>query len=77
MKTLEEFVELFAEQFDETDASEIQASTVFHDLEEWSSLIGLSVIALADEEFEVALKGDDVKNAVTVEDLYNTIISKI
>lgn len=76
MKTLEEFVELFAEQFDETDASEIQASTVFHDLEEWSSLIGLSVIALADEEFEVALKGDDVKNAVTVEDLYNTIISK-
>ena len=76
MKTLEEFVELFAEQFDETDASEIQASTVFHDLEEWSSLIGLSVIALADEEFEVALKGYDVKNVVTVEDLYNTIISK-
>lgn len=77
MKTLEEFVALFAEQFDETDASEIQATTVFHDLEEWSSLIGLSVIALADEEFDVALKGDDVKNAVTVEDLYNTIISKL
>lgn len=77
MKTLDEFVALFAEQFDETDASEIKASTVFHDLEEWSSLIGLSVIALADEEFEVALKGDDVKNAITVEDLYNTIISKL
>lgn len=77
MKTLEEFVALFAEQFDETDASEIQATTVFHDLEEWSSLIGLSVIALADEEFDVALKGDDVKNAVTVEDLYNTIIAKL
>ena len=42
-----------------------------------SSLIGLSVIALADEEFEVALKGDDVKNVVTVEDLYNIIISKV
>lgn len=76
MKTLEEFVELFAEQFDETDPSDICATTVFHDLEEWSSLVGLSVIALADEEFDVALKGDDVKNAVTVEDLYNTIISK-
>ena len=46
MKSLNEFVELFAEQFDETDASEIQASTVFHDLDEWSSLIGLSVIAM-------------------------------
>lgn len=76
MKSLEEFVALFAEQFDETDASEITATTAFHDLEEWSSLVGLSVIAMVDEEFDVALKGDDVKNAVTVEDLYNTIIAK-
>lgn len=77
MKTLEEFVALFAEQFDDTDASEIQASTEFHNLEEWSSLIGLSVIAMVDEEFDVALKGDDVKNSVTVEDLYNCVIAKL
>lgn len=77
MKSLEEFVGLFAEQFDETDASEIKANTVFHDLDEWSSLIGLSVIAMVDEEFDVALKGDDVKNAVTVEDLYNNVKSKL
>ena len=77
MKNLQEFVELFAEQFDDTDASEIQASTNFHKLDEWSSLIGLSVIAMVDEEFDVALKGDDVKNAVTVENLYNTIIGKM
>ena len=32
MKSLNEFVELFAEQFDDTDASEIKAETVFHDL---------------------------------------------
>lgn len=77
MKSLEEFVELFAEQFDETDSREIKANTVFHDLDEWSSLIGLSVIAMVDEEFDVALKGDDVKNAVTVEDLYNNVKSKL
>ena len=77
MKTLEEFVELFAEQFDDTDASEIQANTQFHKLDEWSSLIGLSVIAMVDEEFDIALKGDDVKNAVTVEDLYNTIVNQL
>ena len=77
MKTLEEFVALFAEQFDDTDPSEITATTVFHDLDEYSSLIGLSIIAMADEEFDVALKGDDVKNSVTVEDLYNRVISKL
>ena len=77
MKTLDEFVALFAELFDDTDASEIQASSEFHNLEEWSSLIGLSVIAMVDEEFDVALKGDDVKNSVTVEDLYNRVIAKL
>ena len=76
MKSLEEFVELFAEQFDETDASEIKASTVFHDLEEYSSLIALSIIAMVDEEFDVALKGDDMRSAVTVEDLFNTVQAK-
>ena len=40
-------------------------------------LIGLSVIAMVDEEFEVSLKGDDVKNSVTVEDLYNKVVSKL
>ena len=77
MKSLEEFVALFAEQFDETDSNEIKANTVFHDLDEWSSLIGLSVIAMVDDEFDVALKGDDVKSSVTVEDLYNKVIAKL
>ena len=77
MKSLDEFVALFAEQFDETDANDITAETMFHDLDEWSSLIGLSVIAMVDEEFDVALKGDDVKGSATVADLYNKIIAKI
>ena len=76
MKTLEEFVALFAEQFDDTDPSEITATTEFHDLDEWSSLIGLSVIAMVDEEFDIALKGDDIRNAVTVEDVYNNVKAK-
>lgn len=77
MKTLDEFVALFAEQFDETDLSMFKANTVFHDLDEYSSLIGLSLIAMVDEEFDVALKGDDIKDSVTIEDLYNRVISRL
>lgn len=77
MKSLEEFVTLFTEQFDYTDPSEITSATVFHELDEWSSLVGLSVIAMVDEEFDVALKGDDVKNAITVEDLYNRVVALV
>lgn len=74
---LNEFIENFANQFDETDASEFTAETKFRDLEEWSSLIGLSLIAMVDEEYDVTLKGDDIKNAITVEDLYNVVKSKL
>ena len=77
MKSLDEFVALFAEQFEETDPATITAETVFHDLNEWSSLVALSVIAMVDEEFDIALKGDDVKNSVTVSDLYDYILKRL
>ena len=76
MKSLDEFVELFAEQFDDTDASEITATTVFHDLDEWSSLIALSIIAMVDEEYDITIKGDDIRNSNTVEDLFNAVKAK-
>ena len=74
---LNDFIAHFAEQFDETDASEFTAETVFHDLDEYSSLIALSIIAMVDEEYDVTLKGDDMKSAVTIEDLYNIVKSKM
>lgn len=73
---LKEFIENFANQFDETDPSEIKADTVFRDLEEWSSLIALSLIAMVDEEYDISLKGEDIRNAKTVEDLFNIVKSK-
>lgn len=73
---LKDFIENFAEQFEETDASVFTAETKFHYLDEWSSLIALSIIAMVDEEYDVTLKGDDIKNAETIEDLFDTVRSK-
>jgi len=73
---INEFIEHFAEQFEDTDSSVFKADTKFHDLDEWSSLIALSVIAMVDEEYDVALKGDDINKAVTIEDLLNIVKSK-
>ena len=70
---LQEFVAHFAEQFEETDASVFTPQTRYHELEEWSSLIGLSIIAMVDEEYDVAIKGNDVKSSVTIEDLFNIV----
>lgn len=73
---LKDFIENFANQFDDTDASEFKADTEFKALDEWSSLTALSIIAMVDEEYDVVLKGDDVKNAETIEDLFNVVVSK-
>lgn len=73
---METFIKYFAAQFDETEASEFTSNTVFKDLDEWSSLLALAVIAMADEEYKVKLKGEDIRNAKTIEDLYNIVKSK-
>ena len=77
MKSLDEFVSLFAEQFEDTDASEITADKRFRDLDEWSSLIGLSVIAMVDDEFDVTLRGEDMRKSNTPAELYEIIKSKL
>jgi acyl carrier protein len=73
---INEFIEHFAEQFEETDAAEFKADTKFRDLDEWSSLMALNIIAMVDEEYDVTLKGADIENSATIEDLFNTVKSK-
>lgn len=72
---LNQFIENFAAQFDDTDASEIKAGTIFKELDEWSSLTALSIIAMVDEEYDVRVKGDDIRKASTVEELYEIVES--
>lgn len=73
---LKDFIEKFAEQFDETDASEFKADTEFKALDEWSSLTALSIIAMIDDEYDITVKGDDIRYSETIEDLYNVVKSK-
>lgn len=74
---LKQFIENFAELFDETDSDTITATTQFKELEEWSSLVALSVIAMIDEEFDVEFRGDDIRNSSTVEDLYHIAMDRM
>jgi acyl carrier protein len=70
------FIENFAEQFEDTDKSTLTAETHFPDLEEWSSLTALSIIAMIDEKYEIVIKGDDIRNSNTIRDLYELVKSK-
>ena len=70
---LKEFIEHFAEQFEEKPVESFMAETVFKDLDEWSSLMALVIIGMVDEEFGVVLKGEDIRNSQTIEDLYKQV----
>lgn len=70
---IKDFVEKFAEQFEETESSVFNENTKFKTLDEWTSLMALSIIAMIDEEYDVRIKGNDIKNAVTIKDLYDIV----
>ena len=74
---LSDFVKNFASQFEETDLNEFSPTTQFKNMAEWSSLMALSIIAMIDEEYEVKIKGDDIRNSTTIEDLYNIVKSRM
>lgn len=74
---IKEFMNNFAEQFDDLDASVLTPETEFKQLEDWNSLVALSVIAMIDEEYDVTVKGNDITGANTIQDLYNTVSDRM
>ena len=70
---IEEFVEKFANEFDETPVESFAADTKYKDLEEWGSLTALSIISMIDEEYDKSITGADIRSCETIEDLYNLV----
>jgi len=73
---IKDFIQHFAEQFDDTDINVFKPETVFHELEEYSSLIALTIIGMVDDEYGVTIGAEEMSAAVTIEDLFNIVKSK-
>ncbi len=74
---IKQFIEVLVEQFDDEDIDEITPDTRFKDLDEWSSIVALSIIAAIDEEFDTTLKGEDINKSNTVSDLYEIVKARM
>lgn len=72
----EEFIRLFAEQFDDTEEDAFTPETEFRQIDEWDSMVALMVIAMVDEEYNVKISGDDIRNSTTIADLMEVVKSK-
>lgn len=73
---LEEFIENFAGEFDETPAEAFTPATEFKTLEEWNSLTALSVISMIDDQYDKTITGADLRGSKTIEDLFNLVAAK-
>ena len=72
---IKEFIENFVDQFDEVPATEVTPETRYHEMDEWSSMIALSVMAMIDEEYDVQIKADEMRNSQTVQELFDIVKS--
>ena len=70
---INDFIEKFAEHFDDTAIELFTPETEFKELDEWSSLTALSVIAMVDDEYGKSIKGDLIRNSKTIQDLFDKI----
>jgi len=73
---LQKFITNFTTLFEDTDPSLIIANTKFRDLDEWSSLIGMSLLAMAKVNYDRTISSIELRNCITVEDIYKLIASK-
>ncbi|MCD8385590.1 MAG: acyl carrier protein [Bacteroidales bacterium] len=73
---IKEFVQTFAQQFEDTDPAEITADTEFRELDEWSSLTGMCIMAMAKTQYGKIITGKELKECETVKDVFDLISSK-
>ena len=76
MDTIEKFIELLEEEFDDLAPGTLKAATNYRDIEDWSSMYALIMIALVDTNYDVILSADDLKDTASVQDLYDVVKSK-
>ena len=73
MTTVNDFIEQFLIAVDFQDPVEVTPETVLIDLPEWDSLAALGVIVMFDIEYGKTIIGDDLKQSITIQDLFNLL----
>jgi len=73
---IQQLIDQIENEFDEVQPGTIKPESSFRELEGWSSMHALILIALIDNEYDILLTGEQLKNAQSVQDLFEIIQSK-
>ncbi len=74
---IKDFIENFAAEFEMTEPEEFTEDTKYRELEEWDSVMGLSIIGMVNNTYGVKVTGEEIRNAGTIKGLYDIVKSRI
>lgn len=77
MISVNEFIALLEEEFEDIEKGSLTPDFNYREIENWGSMHALIIIALVDTEFDVSLSGSDLKNTETIQDLYDLVQQKL
>jgi acyl carrier protein len=71
MKKTDQIIELLKNMFEDIDTSDFDLDTEFKNNDEWDSMTALTLITLIDDEFNISISGEKIKELNTIRDLMN------
>lgn len=77
MMTLEAFTKNLENELEDIPKGTLTPAVNYKDLETWSSMYALIIIAYVNLEFDVTLNGDDLRHCNNIQELYDLIQSRI
>lgn len=74
---IKDFIEKLENEFDELAKGYLKPETNFRDIDDWSSMHALIIIALIDTEYNVTINGEDLQHCKTVNDLFQIVKTRV
>ena len=73
---ISEFIQKLEGEFEDIPKGTLKPTTKISDIQGWGSMHALIVIALVDTEYGVTIKGDELRQVQSVQELYDLVVKK-
>jgi acyl carrier protein len=74
---IQDFIDKLEVELDDIEPGTLSPNSRFREMENWSSMYALILIAFTDVEYNVSLNGDDLRQAQTIQDIFDIVKAKV
>lgn len=77
MTKIDDFIGALQEEFEDVAPNTIKPESKFRELEGWSSMLALIIIARIDSDYDVTVTAEELAKTHTVQDLFDLVQQKV